>query len=81
MFNPYRTVNTVSKEIMLFVLRKYINAPHKWSVDFKTLVQNCENLLLVLSCMSFRPSVCLSICPSSWNNWAPIGRIFMKFDI
>jgi hypothetical protein len=25
--------------------------------------------------------VCLSVCPSSWNNSAPNGRIFMKFDI
>ena len=27
--------------------------------------------------MSLRPSV----CPSVWNNWAPTGRIFMKFCI
>ena len=26
-------------------------------------------------------SVCLSVCPSAWNNSAPTGRIFMKFDI
>ena len=25
--------------------------------------------------------VCLSVCPSAWNNSAPTGRIFMKFDI
>jgi hypothetical protein len=24
---------------------------------------------------------CLSACPSTWNNSAPTGRIFMKFDI
>jgi hypothetical protein len=23
-------------------------------------------------------SVCLSVCPSAWNNSAPIGQIFMK---
>jgi len=23
----------------------------------------------------------LSVCPSAWNNSAPTGRIFMKFDI
>jgi len=40
---------------------KHINALYKRSVDFKTLVQNCEKLLLVLSCMFFRPSVCLSV--------------------
>ena len=26
-------------------------------------------------------SPCLSVSPSSWNNSAPTGRIFMKFDI
>jgi len=26
-------------------------------------------------------SSCLSVYPSAWNNWAPTGRIFMKFDI
>jgi hypothetical protein len=31
--------------------------------------------------MSVRPSICLSVCPSGWNNSAPIGRIFMKFYI
>jgi hypothetical protein len=25
--------------------------------------------------------VCLSVCPSAWNNSAPKERIFMKFDI
>jgi hypothetical protein len=25
--------------------------------------------------------VCLSVRPSAWHNSAPIGRIFMKFDI
>jgi hypothetical protein len=36
--------------------------------------------------ISFVISVCLSVfcvsvCPSVWNNLAPIGRIFMKSDI
>jgi len=26
-------------------------------------------------------SVVMSVCPSAWNNSAPNGRIFMKFDI
>jgi len=30
--------------------------------------------------ISFVMSVCLSICPSAWNNWAPTRRIFLKFD-
>jgi len=25
--------------------------------------------------------VCLSVCPSSWNNLDPTAPIFMKFDI
>jgi hypothetical protein len=25
--------------------------------------------------------ICLSVCPVAWNNSAPTGRIFMKFDI
>ena len=37
------------------------------------------------SCLSVRPtvrlSVCLSACPSAWNNSAPTRLIFMKFDI
>ena len=39
--------------------------------------QNCEKWLLVSS----RLSVCSSICPSTWNNSAPTGQIFIKFDI
>jgi hypothetical protein len=35
--------------------------------------QNCENRLLASSCSFVRPSF--------WNNSAPTGRIFMKFDI
>jgi hypothetical protein len=25
--------------------------------------------------------ICLSVRPSTWNNWAAAGRIFMKLDI
>jgi len=28
-----------------------------------------------------RRQVCPSVRPPTWNNWAPNGRIFMKFDI
>jgi hypothetical protein len=56
------------------------------------LSQNCEKQLLALSvsqsvcvCLCLSVSVCLSVClsvrPSAWNNSAPTGRIFMKFDI
>ena len=32
-------------------------------------------------CPSVRPSVCLSVYPTTWNSSAPTGRIFMKFHI
>jgi len=44
----------------------YLGQPHLW---FWTPSQNCENRLLASSCLS------------AWNNSAPIGRIFKKFDI
>jgi hypothetical protein len=31
--------------------------------------------------LSFVMSVCPSVCLSAWKNLAPIGWIFMKFDI
>jgi hypothetical protein len=31
------------------------------------------------ACQSVRPCVC--VCPSAWNNFAPTGQIFVKFDI
>jgi len=31
--------------------------------------------------ISFVMCICLSVRPSEWNNSAPTGRIFMKFDI
>jgi hypothetical protein len=37
------------------------------------LSQNCEKRLLA--------SLCLSVRPSSWNNSAPAGRIFIEFGI
>jgi hypothetical protein len=40
-------------------------------------LQSCEKQLLALS----RLPVSLSVCPSTWNNLVPTGRIFMKFDI
>jgi len=42
-----------------------------------TRTQNYERQLLSSSCLSVRPPVCLS----TWNNAAPTGRIFIKFDI
>ena len=39
---------------------------------FQALPKNCEKRLLTLSCSSVRPS--------AWNNSAPTGQIFMKFD-
>jgi hypothetical protein len=40
---------------------------------FRRVAKNCEKRLLASSCLSLRPSAC--------NNWASIGRIFIKFDI
>jgi len=39
--------------------------------------QNFDKRLLALSCLS----ICQSVCLSAWNNSAPTGQIFMKFDI
>jgi hypothetical protein len=53
----------------------------------KNLNINLENVhfvvlcFIALSCPSFRPSICLCICPSAWNKSFKTGRIFMKFDI
>jgi hypothetical protein len=44
-----------------------------WFLRFKTRSQNCGKRLLASSC--------LSVCPPAWNNSAPTGRIFVKFDI
>jgi hypothetical protein len=63
-FSPYRTVNTVSKDIIAVCSQKstkHINALYRRSVDLKALY--CEKLLLVLSCMSVRSSVCLYVRP------------------
>jgi len=42
-------------------------------------ITNCNTIPLVILAWS-----CLSVCPSvrlsGWENSAPIGRIFMKFD-
>jgi hypothetical protein len=44
------------------------------SAQFSLLArsENCDKRLISLSC--------LSVCPSSWDNSAPTGRIFIKFD-
>jgi hypothetical protein len=48
------------------------------------LLQNCKKWQIASSyqtvCSTYQP-ICLSVLPSSWYNWAPTGRIFMKFDI
>ena len=50
--------------------------------DFlSALSQNYGKRLLASSFLSVRPPVCKPVCPSAWNNSAPTGRIFMKFDI
>ena len=47
---------------------------------FKRVCKNCWKLLLnscLFVCLSIRPSARLSV----WNNSAPAGRIFMKFEV
>ena len=43
--------------------------------------QNCEKRLFVSSCLSLCPSVRPSVLLSARNKSAPIGQIFIKFDI
>ena len=44
--------------------------------NFEARMQNCEELLLVSSCL---PSVCTSVCLSAWNNSDLTVPIFIKF--
>jgi hypothetical protein len=67
--------------ILLFIYlqifsREHLNIKYSPLFFYKAHSQNCEKLLLASSCLS----VCLSLCSSSWNNSAPNGQIFMKFD-
>jgi hypothetical protein len=48
---------------------------------FLACSQNWEKRLLTSSCLSVGRSVCLSVCKSARNNWAPTGRIFMTFNV
>ena len=50
----------------------------KYKFDYHVLGVFAE---LRKATISFVMSVCLSVRLSSWNNSAPIGRIFIKFDI
>jgi hypothetical protein len=56
--------------------REHMNIKHSPPFFYKAHSQNCEKLLLALS----RLSVCRSLHSSAWNNSAPTGQIFMKFD-
>ena len=47
------------------------------STHFRRFLQNYEKRLLASSCLSVRPSVCLS----AWKNSAPTGRILIRFRI
>jgi len=48
---------------------------------FRRFSQFCEKRFLSSSCLSVYLSACPSIRLSAWNNSAPTGRIFTKFDI
>jgi hypothetical protein len=43
--------------------------------------EKLQNRLLASSYLSVRPSFRMSIRMSAWNNSAPTGRIFMKYNI
>jgi hypothetical protein len=45
------------------------------TLDFSVLSQNCKTA--TVSCVM---SVCPSVRPSAWENWAPNEMILMKFD-
>ena len=65
------TKNFIRAHMMLWYIGPLF--PVTQIVCFKARSQNCEKLLLT--------SLCLSVRLSAWNNWVPIGRIFMKSDI
>ena len=52
-------------------------------VQIVQIVGDFAKLLKVTICfvISVRLPGCLSVCPSAQNNSAPIGRIFLKFDV
>ena len=52
----------------------YFSWRNKWLI-FRRFNQNCEKWLLALLCLAVRSSV----CPPTWNNSFPTGRIFIKF--
>jgi len=62
---------------VLTFVPKIIQSGFSENSVFRRLSQNCENRPL----SSLYLSVCQSLRPSTWNNLAPTGRIFMKFNI
>ena len=69
---PAHCTNTLLWQLFLHTaLYKYIVV--SLFTYFWARSQHCEKPLLASSC--------LSVCPSAWNNSAPTGRVFMKFDI
>jgi hypothetical protein len=70
----------VSKECSLLVNLKGHENCGQLLGEFAKLRK--ETISFVMSvCPIDRPSVRPSVYPSALNNWAPTGRIFMKFDI
>jgi hypothetical protein len=49
--------------------------------SFKGSSQNFVKQISALACLSDSPFVLHAVCPSAWNNLAPTGRIFMKFNV
>jgi hypothetical protein len=68
-----REVTNQINEIYLQPPRAKQRSWHVMCFVFRRFSQNCGKRLLASSCLSVRPS--------AWNNSAPTGRIFMKFNI
>jgi len=56
------------------------------SLNWKDYIRHkyaLEGYFVVMRLREIRPlaSTCLSVCPSAWNSSAPIGSVFMGFDI
>ena len=68
----YREIIAVCSQIHT----KHINTLCGQNVEFSCAFEKLQEATI-----SVVVPVCLSIRLSAWNNSAPTGRIFMKFDI
>ena len=64
----------------------YLRVLYKFQSQRKPILKKKAKFLsafakLRITIIIFVKSACLSVRPSAWNNSAPTGWIFMKFDI